>query len=164
MLLRSRCATSMVMSFQSFFSNFFYLSYNFKIVFTNFRIIINLHNKSQPTSYLFTSTINPNPRPFQLKGKTRNSKPWNPEGFCMRSTTWGTGTSNSKQIVWISPTFQFYSYTSFQGQTYSLNFYSMVSHHLNLRKPRESKTMKGRNLIPFETVKISPPYCFTISR
>ena len=26
--------------------------------------IINLYNKSQPTSYLFTSTIKPNPKPF----------------------------------------------------------------------------------------------------
>ena len=59
-----------------FFS--FNLSYNFKIVFTNFRIIVTLHNKSQPynksqpISYLFSSTIKPNSRLFQLKGKTKS--------------------------------------------------------------------------------------------
>ena len=31
-----------------------------------------MYNKSKPTLYLFTSTIKPSPRPFQLKGKIWN--------------------------------------------------------------------------------------------
>ena len=73
-LLRSRCATSTTMSSQSFFFLNFYFTYNFFKNFTNFRLInpspiINLYNKSQSTLYLFTSTIKPSPRHFQLKGK-----------------------------------------------------------------------------------------------
>ena len=66
------------MSSQSFFFFFnFYFTYNFKTIFTNFKIInpipiINIYNKSKPTLYLFTSTIKPSPRPFQLKGKIWN--------------------------------------------------------------------------------------------
>ena len=39
--------------------------------------IINLSTIStiKPTSYLFNSTIKPNPKPFQLKGKLGNLKP-----------------------------------------------------------------------------------------
>ena len=32
------------------------------------------YNKSQPISYLFTSTIKPNPKPFQFKGKEKKNR------------------------------------------------------------------------------------------
>ena len=32
------------------------------------------YNKSQPTSYLFTSTIKSNPKPFQFKGKEKKNR------------------------------------------------------------------------------------------
>ena len=60
----------------------FFFTYNFKTIFTNFRIInpnliINMYNKSQPTLYLFTSTMmKPSPRPFQLKGTIWNRGTW----------------------------------------------------------------------------------------
>ena len=78
MSLRSHCDTSTAISSQSFFFFFnFYFTYNFFKNFTNFRLInpspiINLYNKSQSTLYLFTSTIKPSPRHFQLKGKIWN--------------------------------------------------------------------------------------------
>ena len=75
MSLRSHWATSTAMSSQSFF----FLIFILPTIFTNFRIknpspIINMYNKSQSTLYLFTSTMKPSPRPFQLKGKIWNRR------------------------------------------------------------------------------------------
>ena len=71
MSLRSHWATSAAMSSQSFFSFNFYFTYNF-YKFQNNKSQYYMYNKSQPTPYLFTSTIKPSPRPFQLKRKIWN--------------------------------------------------------------------------------------------
>ena len=89
----SGCATSVAMSFHFFF----FLVRQFENGFCKFQNysnsciinpnpIINLYNKSQPTSYLSTSTIKPNPRPFRLKGKTKKLE--TVEGGTLKGFAW----------------------------------------------------------------------------
>ena len=117
MSLRSRWATSAAMSSQSFF----FLIFILPTIFTNFRIknlspIINMYNKSQSTLYLFTSTMKPNPRPFQLKGKIWNRRTlkgcaWEAQRDTLQlygfTVTVSRTTKESKNL----PTFLLYGFT-----------------------------------------------------